>query len=298
VRHVEAGTPVREAALKGSAEIGFTIVSMTISLAAVFIPVLFMGGVVGRLFNEFAVTIMTAILISGFVSLSLTPMLASLMLKQGVHGAKASHGRFYNATERAFDAMLGFYRATLTWTMRHRRVTLGFSLLLLGLTGFLFVHIPKGFIPSEDIGQLSGVTEAEQGISIEYMREHQARVADIIAADPNVESFMSLVGAGGPNAAGNSGRLTIRLKPRHERKLSADETLVLDATAHHLKFIGFQEMYFENSFPAEFGVTPKPELANRPELIITQGDKDTMSEKDYVVQAAGNVVARLGLAKK
>lgn len=225
VRHVEAGTPVREAALKGSAEIGFTIVSMTISLAAVFIPVLFMGGVVGRLFNEFAVTIMTAILISGFVSLSLTPMLASLMLKQGVHGAKASHGRFYNATERAFDAMLEFYRTTLTWTMRHRRATLGFSLLLLGLTGFLFVHIPKGFIPSEDIGQLSGVTEAEQGISIEYMREHQARVADIIAADPNVESFMSLVGAGGPNAAGNSGRLTIRLKPRHERKLSADETL-------------------------------------------------------------------------
>ncbi|MHC1751957.1 efflux RND transporter permease subunit [Humidesulfovibrio sp.] len=224
VRHVEAGTPVREAALKGSAEIGFTIVSMTISLAAVFIPVLFMGGVVGRLFNEFAVTIMTAILISGFVSLSLTPMLASLMLKQRPHGAKESHGRFYNATERAFDAMLEFYRATLTWTMRHRRATLGFSLLLLVFTGFLFVHIPKGFIPSEDIGQLSGVTEAEQGISIEYMREHQARVAEIIAADPNVESFMSLVGAGGPNAAGNSGRLTIRLKPRHERKMSADET--------------------------------------------------------------------------
>jgi HAE1 family hydrophobic/amphiphilic exporter-1 len=225
VRHFEAGMPAREAALKGSAEIGFTIVSMTISLAAVFIPVLFMGGIVGRLFQEFAVTIMTAILISGFVSLSLTPMLASLMLKQGAHAAKGTHGRFYKVTERLFERMQESYRSTLTWTMRHRRLTLGFSLLLLLFTGFLFVHIPKGFIPSEDIGQLSAVTEAEQGISIEYMREHQARVADIIAADPNVESFMSLVGAGGPNAAGNSGRLTIRLKPRHEREMSADETL-------------------------------------------------------------------------
>lgn len=222
VRHAEAGMSAREAALKGSAEIGFTIVSMTISLAAVFIPVLFMGGVVGRLFKEFAVTIMTAILISGFVSLSLTPMLASLMLKQAAHTV---HGGFYNATERIFEAMLGFYRRTLTWTMRHRRLTLGFSLLLLLFTGFLFVHIPKGFIPSEDIGQLVGVTEAEQGISIEYMREHQARVADIVAADPNVEGFMSIIGAGGANATGNTGRLIIRLKPRHQRKMTADETL-------------------------------------------------------------------------
>ncbi|MBA4357197.1 MAG: acriflavine resistance protein B, partial [Desulfovibrio sp.] len=222
VRHVEAGMLPREAALKGSEEIGFTIVSMTISLAAVFLPVLFMGGVVGRLFNEFAVTIMAAILISGFVSLSLTPMLASLMLKPGGHTA---HGRFYVVTERGFQAMLKLYDTTLKWTMRHRRLTLGFSLALLVVTGGLFVIIPKGFIPSEDIGQLVGVTEAEQGISIEYMLEHQNRVADIIAADPNVEGFMSLVGAGGPNPAGNSGRLLIRLKPRHKRSMSADEVL-------------------------------------------------------------------------
>ena len=222
VRHVEAGMLPREAALKGSEEIGFTIVSMTISLAAVFLPVLFMGGVVGRLFNEFAVTIMAAILISGFVSLSLTPMLASLMLKPGGHTA---HGRFYVITERGFQAMLKLYDTTLKWTMRHRRLTLGFSLALLVVTGGLFVIIPKGFIPSEDIGQLVGVTEAEQGISIEYMLEHQNRVADIIAADPNVEGFMSLVGAGGPNPAGNSGRLLIRLKPRHKRSMSADEVL-------------------------------------------------------------------------
>jgi len=222
VRHAEAGMPPREAALKGSSEIGFTIVSMTISLAAVFIPVLFMGGVVGRLFNEFAVTIMAAILISGFVSLSLTPMLASRMLKAG---AQAQHGRFYAVTERAFQGLLHLYETALSWCLRHRRKTLGFSLLLLLATAALFVIIPKGFIPSEDIGQLTGVTEAEQGISIEYMLEHQNRVADVIAADPNVEGFMSLVGAGGPNPAGNSGRLTVRLKPRSQRKMSADEVL-------------------------------------------------------------------------
>ncbi|OGR34180.1 MAG: acriflavine resistance protein B [Desulfovibrionales bacterium GWA2_65_9] len=222
VRHTEAGMLPREAALKGSQEIGFTIVSMTISLAAVFLPVLFMGGVVGRLFNEFAVTIVAAILISGFVSLSLTPMLASLMLKQGAH---AAHGKFYAVTERGFQALLRGYDTTLKWTMRHRRITLAFSLALLVLTAVLFVTIPKGFIPSEDIGQLTGVTEAEQGISIEYMLKHQDRVADIIASDPNVEGFMSLVGAGGPNPAGNSGRLLIRLKPRHQRSMSADEVL-------------------------------------------------------------------------
>jgi len=222
VRHTEGGLLPREAALKGSKEIGFTIVSMTISLAAVFLPVLFMGGVVGRLFNEFAVTIVAAILISGFVSLSLTPMLASLMLKKG---GQAEHGKLYAATERAFQALLRGYDTTLKWTMVHRRITLGFSLVLLVFTGALFVYIPKGFIPSEDIGQLTGVTEAEQGISLEYMLEHQNRVADIIAKDPNVESFMSLVGAGGPNPAGNSGRLLIRLKPRHERKMTADETM-------------------------------------------------------------------------
>ncbi len=249
VRHVEAGMPVREASLKGSGEIGFTIVSMTISLAAVFLPVLFMGGVVGRLFNEFAVTIVAAILISGFVSLSLTPMLASIMLKSGGH--KQAHGRFYNATERAFQSMLQLYDTTLRWTMRNRRLTLGFSLALLVVTGALFVYIPKGFIPSEDIGQLTAVTEAEQGISIESMLEHQNRVADIIAEDPNVESFMSLVGAGGPNAAGNSGRLLIRLKPRHERTQSADE--VLQSLRKKLAAIPGIKTFLQNPPPINLG---------------------------------------------
>ncbi len=250
VRHTEAGMPPREAALKGSQEIGFTIVSMTVSLAAVFIPVLFMGGVVGRLFNEFAVTIMAAILISGLVSLSLTPMLASLMLKPGGH---AAHGRFYIATERGFQAVLRLYDTTLKWTMRHRRITLAFSLALLVVTGGLFAVIPKGFIPSEDIGQLVGVTEAEQGISIEYMLEHQNRVADILAADPNIEGFMSLVGAGGPNPAGNSGRLLIRLKPRHQRSMSADE--VLQALRKKLAKVVGIKTFLQNPPPINLGAS-------------------------------------------
>ncbi len=249
VRHVEQGMPVREAAMKGSGEIGFTIVSMTISLAAVFIPVLFMGGVVGRLFNEFAVTIMVAILLSGFVSLTLTPMLASLMLKPGSHGAE--HGKFYAVTERAFQALLRGYDTTLKWTMRHRRITLGFSLLLLLATGALFLVIPKGFIPSEDIGQLTGVTEAEQGISIESMLEHQNRVAEVIANDPNVQGFMTLVGAGGPNPAGNSGRLLIRLKPRHERTMSADE--VLQSLRKKLAGIPGIKTFLQNPPPINLG---------------------------------------------
>jgi HAE1 family hydrophobic/amphiphilic exporter-1 len=224
VRHMELGERPRPAAVTGSREIGFTIVSMTISLAAVFIPVLFMGGIVGRLFREFSVTIMAAILISGFVSLSLTPMLCSIMLKPG-HGHGAGQGRFYQVTERAFQWMLRVYDETLKLTLRLKRTTMFFSLGLLAFTAVLFAFIPKGFIPSEDIGQLQGTTEAEQGISFENMLKHQNLVADIVAQDENVESFMSVVGAGGPNPAGNSGRILIRLKPRHQRRMSADEVL-------------------------------------------------------------------------
>jgi len=194
------------------------------------------------------VTIVAAILLSGFVSLSLTPMLASLMLKQGAH---AEHGKFYAITERGFQAILRFYDSTLKWTLRHRRITLGFSLALLGLTAALFVTIPKGFIPSEDIGQLTGVTEAEQGISLEYMLEHQNRVADIIASDPNVESFMSLVGAGGPNPAGNSGRLLIRLKPRRQRTMTADE--VLQSLRRKLANVVGIKTFLQNPPPINLG---------------------------------------------
>jgi HAE1 family hydrophobic/amphiphilic exporter-1 len=222
VRHIENGEPPMLAALNGSKEIGFTIISMTLSLAAVFIPVLFMGGLLGRLLHEFAVTIAVAVLVSGFVSLTLTPMLCSRFVRSS-HDRK--HGRLYGAFERFFEGMHGTYDRTLQVAMRHHRTTLTLSLAVLAATGFLFYVIPKGFFPSEDTGQIRGNTEAAQGISFEAMREHQMAVAKIVAADTNVAGFMSSVGAGGPTLSGNAGRIFMRLKPRSERRLSADQVI-------------------------------------------------------------------------
>jgi HAE1 family hydrophobic/amphiphilic exporter-1 len=191
VRHIENGEPPRQAALNGSREIGFTIISMTLSLAAVFIPVLFMGGILGRLLHEFAVTIAIAVLVSGFVSLTLTPMLCSRFVRSS-HERK--HGRLYGAFERFFAGMHGTYDRTLQAAMRHRRTTLAISLVVLVATGFLFYVIPKGFFPSEDTGQIRGSTEAAQGISFEAMREHQMAVAKIVGADTNIADFMSSIG--------------------------------------------------------------------------------------------------------
>ncbi|WP_243312053.1 efflux RND transporter permease subunit [Fundidesulfovibrio agrisoli] len=222
VRHMEMGKPPLQAAYEGAKEVSFTILSMTISLTAVFIPVLFMGGVVGRLFKEFAVTICVAILFSGFVSLSLTPMLCSKWLRPH-HDKKP--GRFSAAIEAGFEALLRLYDRSLTWVIAHRRLTMAFSLSLLLVTGWLFSAIPKGFLPSEDIGQVMMMTEAEQGISFTAMLEKQKRLMDIVGRDENIEGFMSVVGAGGPVATLNSGRMFIKLKPRHERPLSADQLI-------------------------------------------------------------------------
>ena len=222
VRHLELGKRPMEAALVGSREIGFTIVSMTISLVAVFLPVLFMGGLLGRLLHEFAVTIAAAILVSGFVSLTLTPMLCSRFLK-AQHDQR--HGRFYAATERGFERALALYERTLQGVLRHPRLTLGASVALLVVTVALFRAMPTGFLPSDDINQIFAITEAQQGISFEAMAEHQQAVARIIGADPNVEAYMSTIGASGPNATANSGRVFARLKPRAERTLSADEVI-------------------------------------------------------------------------
>jgi HAE1 family hydrophobic/amphiphilic exporter-1 len=222
VRHMEEGEGAFEAALIGSREIGFTILSMTLSLAAVFIPVLFMGGIVGRLFHEFAVTVTSAILVSGFVSLTLTPMLCSRFLHPP---REAHHGRLYALSDRFFQGMLSTYRWTLERCLAHRPAVMVVSGLLLVATGALFVVVPKGFIPSEDIGQIVGFTEAAQDISFENMVRHQQQVAAILRQDPNLESFMSSVGAGGASATGNTGRLGLMLKPRSQRKLSADEII-------------------------------------------------------------------------
>ena len=217
-RHMEMGKKPFQAALDGSREIGFTIVSMTLSLAAVFLPVLFMGGIVGRLFQEFAVTIGVAVLISGFISLTLTPMLSSRFLRPP---REVEHHALYNFFERAFNAMLNGYKAGLSWSLAHRRTMMAITAAITILMGFLFAWVPKGFIPSQDVGMLSGQTEAVEGISFDSMARHQQAIADILRKDPNIEVFGS--SAGGRGGSSNSGFLFIRLKPRNQRKLSADE---------------------------------------------------------------------------
>ena len=222
VRHMEQGEPAMEAALKGSKEIGFTIISMTLSLAAVFIPVLFMSGILGRLLHEFAVTIAVAVLVSGFVSLTLTPMMCSRFVRRS-DGRQRS--RLYAASERFFKGMQRTYDRSLRAVMRHRRATLTLSVALLVATARLFVVIPKGFFPSEDTGQIFGITEAAQGISFDALREHQLAVARIVSADTNVANFTSSIGVGGSTVSANSGRIFIRLKPRSERRLNADQII-------------------------------------------------------------------------
>ncbi|HEV3217739.1 MAG TPA: efflux RND transporter permease subunit [Vicinamibacterales bacterium] len=224
-RHVEMGEEPLEASLVGSREIGFTIVSMTLSLAAVFIPVLFMGGVLGRLFREFAVTICVAILISGVVSVTLTPMLCSRFLKKPKkHGEAGGRSRFYDVTERAFQSWLNGYDRTLQIVMRHRPVTMVAFALVLISTAVLFVIVPKGFIPDQDTSQIAVTTEAAQGTSYDKLVEYQDKVANIIRLDPNVEGLVSTIGGnaamtlGGPNL----GQIVVTLKPRNERKESAD----------------------------------------------------------------------------
>ena len=215
-RHIEQGKSALQATLDGSKEIVFTIISMTISLAAVFIPVLFMGGILGRLLHEFAVTIMAAVLISGFVSLTLTPMMCSRILKP--HREDQRHGRLYWAFERGFEAWRHAYDVSLRWTLAHKLAVLAAFLAIFAATVVLFWRAPKGFLPSEDSGQLFCFVEGPQDTSFEAMLDLQRQVADIIGKDPNVDAAMSFVGATGFSPSLNRGRITITLKPFKERK--------------------------------------------------------------------------------
>ena len=215
VRHMEMGKPAMQAALDGAREIGFTIVSMTLSLTAVFIPVLFMGGLIGRLFNEFAVTIGIAILVSGFVSLTLTPMLCSRFLRPS---RDERHGRFYEAVERVYQRVLGIYERSLVWVMNHRPATVAFSFAILLGTAGLYKLVPKGFLPTEDTGTIQGSTETLEGSSYDAMVEHQLAVAEVVGRNPYVDHYMSRVGQG----TTNQGQITLRLKPRSQRP-SADQ---------------------------------------------------------------------------
>ena len=222
VRHVEMGEGPYEAALNGSKEISFTILSMTLSLAAVFIPILFMGGIIGKLFHEFAVTIGVSILVSGFVSLTLTPMLTSRFIKSI---EPKEHGKLYKLSERGFDAMFNAYKGSLHWVLTHKRATMVFSLIILILTGLLFAEVPKGFMPSEDLGEIFGITEASQGISFKSMVKHQLEVANVLRQNPNVDAFMTSCGARAGITSSNSGVVFMRLKPKSERKLSPEQII-------------------------------------------------------------------------
>jgi hydrophobic/amphiphilic exporter-1 (mainly G- bacteria), HAE1 family len=242
VRHMEMGEPPLPAALNGSREIGFTIVSMTVSLAAVFIPVLFMSGLVGRLLHEFAVTITAAILVSGFVSLSLTPMLCSRFLREG---KEAHHGRVWLMSERFFDGMLRFYDRTLQFTLRHRLATMTVSLLVLVATVQLFRTIPKGFLPDEDQGFIFTFTEGPQGISFDSMVRHQLVLNDIVMKQPWVDSFNSTVGGGSSSISqsSNQGRIFIHMVPPAQRKPAIELVQELRAKLAEVPgFIAYPQM--------------------------------------------------------
>ncbi len=219
VRHMEKGEPPLAAAFDGAREVGFTILSMTLSLAAVFIPVLFMGGIVGRLFHEFAVTIGAAILVSGLVSLTLTPMLCSRFLRAS---REAHHGKLYEQSERVYQQVLGWYERSLEWVMNRRPAAMAFSAAILLGTGLLFVVVPKGFLPSEDNSQIFGTTETVEGTSFDDLVSHQLQVMAVLQQDPNVVGTMSFLGGGGTI---NQGRVFMQLKPRSQRRVSVDDLI-------------------------------------------------------------------------
>jgi multidrug efflux pump len=221
-RYIEEGEPALQAALKGSAQIGFTIVSLTISLIAVLIPLLFMGDIVGRLFREFAVTLAVTILVSAVVSLTLTPMMCSKLLK---HSPEADQSRFYRITEHGWKAIISFYDRTLQVVLRHQTATLVVAAGTLVLTILLYIYIPKGFFPIQDTGVIQGVSEASQTVSFQEMANEQQALGKIILRDPAVESLSSFIGIDGTNTTLNSGRILINLKPLDARKISASDVI-------------------------------------------------------------------------
>jgi multidrug efflux pump len=222
IRFIEEGDPPLKAALKGSEQIGFTIVSLTISLIAVLIPLLFMGDIVGRLFREFAITLSVTILVSAFVSLTLTPMMCSRLLR---HTPASQQGRFYRASERAFQKIIDFYARTLRWVLQRQTATLLVALSTLILTILLYIVIPKGFFPVQDTGIIQGISEAAQTISFTAMAGKQQELAHIILQDPAVESLSSFIGVDGTNTTLNSGRIQINLKPLDVRKMNASDVI-------------------------------------------------------------------------
>jgi multidrug efflux pump len=222
MRYIEDGVPPLEAALRGSEQIGFTILSLTVSLIAVLIPLLFMSDIVGRLFREFAITLSVTILVSAVVSLTLTPMMCSRLLK---HKPAHEQGALYHFSERIFEGIIAFYGRTLTVVLRHRFLTICVALGTLGLTGYLYIVIPKGFFPVQDTGVILGISEAPQSVSFRSMADRQQKLSAVILKDPAVESLSSFIGIDGTNSTLNSGRIQINLKPLEDRGTSATEVI-------------------------------------------------------------------------
>ncbi len=229
VRYIEMGEKPMDAALKGASQIGFTIISLTVSLIAVFIPLLFMTGIVGRLFREFALTLSFAVAVSAFVSLTLTPMMCARLLKPE---AQEKHGRFYHLSEKYFNRLLDGYDRSLQWVLRHQFLTFVISIITLVATVWLYIIIPKGLLPQQDTGMILGFTDAAQSISFKNMAKKQRVLSEIVARDPDIDRVASFVGAGTVNPTMNSGRLYIMLKPRDERKSGAPQIIdrLRDAT--------------------------------------------------------------------
>src|SRR5438128_3376044 len=298
VRRMEEGEGAMEAALKGSREIGFTIVSMTVSLVAVFIPVLFLSGILGRLFREFAITISVAILVSGFVSLSLTPMLCSRILKAFGHqkpdegeapavaggpedagkDARApvavKHGKFWEATERGYEWLVGGYRWTLQVALENRGLTLAICGVLFLVTIALFYVIPKGFIPNDDTSQIVGYTEAAEGISFTEMSRHQEQIVDLIRQDTNVVGVLSTVGQSDVSAASNSGNILIILKPVNQRK--KDVETIIDDLRPKLGSVPGERIYLQNPPLVQVG----GQVTKSPYQLTLQGpDRDELYSK-------------------
>jgi len=239
-RYLEAGDSPMEAAMKGAEQIGFTIISLTVSLIAVLIPLLFMGDVVGRLFREFAVTLAVTIILSAVVSLTLTPMMCSRILK---HNPKEKQGRFFKASERVFDNMIAFYGRTLKFVLRFQTITLLIAVATLVLTILLYILIPKGLFPTQDTGVIQGISQAPETISFAAMESKQQQLAHVVLQDPAVESLSSFIGADGTNTTLNSGRMQINLKPLNERSMGASD--VIRRLQSSLQQVSGIELYME-----------------------------------------------------
>ena len=222
VRYIEMGEPPMEAALKGAKQIGFTVISLSVSLIAVFIPLLFMTGIVGRLFREFAITLSVSVVVSAIVSLTLTPMMCSRLLTAE---KDEKHGKFYHATERMFEGMLHWYDVGLKWVLRHQQFTMLVAFATLVATIWLYIIVPKGLLPQQDTGMILGVTDSAQSISFKGMVARQLEIAEIVRKDPDVQSVATFVGGGSVNSTVNTGRLYINLKPREKRDASATEII-------------------------------------------------------------------------